>query len=147
MRHVDAENMTLTISTILFQRSARRRGRLVLLIVLGIVVATPSLAGTIQRAEARIDKRVFGKLEDGTTVDIYTLKNRNGLQVEITNYGGAVVTIRTPDRRGRMADIVLGYPDLRGYVADTSYFGALIGRYANRIARGKFTLNGVEYQL
>jgi aldose 1-epimerase len=139
--------MTLTISTILFQRSARRRGRLVLLIVLGIVVATPSLAGTIQRAEARIDKRVFGKLEDGTTVDIYTLKNRNGLQVEITNYGGAVVTIRTPDRRGRMADIVLGYADLLGYVADTAYFGALVGRYANRIALGKFTLNGVEYQL
>src|SRR6185436_18882102 len=80
-------------------------------------------------------------------IDIYTLKNRNGLQVEITTYGGAVVTIRTPDRQGRMADIVLGYGDAGGYVSDVSYFGALIGRYANRIARGRFTLNGVEYQL
>jgi aldose 1-epimerase len=143
----DAENMTLTISTILFQRSARRRGRLVLLIVLGILVASPFLAGTIQRTKARIDKRAFGKLDDGTTVDIYTLKNGKGLQVEITNYGGAVVSIRTPDRRGRMSDIALGYDDLRGYLADTAYFGALIGRYANRIAQAKFTLNGTEYQL
>lgn len=95
----------------------------------------------------RIEKRTFGKLPDGTTVDIYTLKNRNGMEVEITNYGGAVVSLKTPDRRGRMADIVLGYADPSGYAADTAYFGALIGRYANRIGKGKFTLNGIEYQL
>ncbi len=135
------------MSTTIFQKSAQRRGRFVLLIVLGIVVATPCLSGPLQRAKARIDKRAFGKLEDGTPVDFYTLKNRKGLQVEITNFGGAVVSIRTPDRRGRMGDIALGYDDLRGYLADTAYFGALIGRYANRIAGGKFTLNGVEYQL
>ena len=105
------------------------------------------LAGAPQRAKAHIDKRAFGKLEDGTPIDVYTLKNRNGLQVEITTYGGAVVTINTPDRGGRMADIVLGYADASGYESDVSYFGALIGRYANRIARGRFTLNGVEYQL
>lgn len=110
-------------------------------------VTVPLLAGTNQKAEARIDKRSFGKLPDGTAVDIYSLRNRNGMEVEITNYGGAVVAIRTPDRRGRLADIVLGYADPGGYVADTSYFGALIGRYANRIARGTFTLNGVEYKL
>jgi aldose 1-epimerase len=135
------------IGTNLLQRSSQRRGSLALLFILCAGLTAPLLADTIKRAEARIDKRAFGKLADGTTIDIYTLKNRNGLLVEITNYGGAVVTIRTPDRRGRMADIVLGYADPRGYVADTSYFGALIGRYANRIAQGKFTLNGVEYQL
>ena len=110
-------------------------------------VTAPLLAVTSQKAAARIDKRAFGKLTDGTTVDIYTLKNSNGLEVEITNYGGAVVALRTPDRRGRMVDIVLGYDELSGYVADTSYFGALIGRYANRIAGASFKLNGVEYQL
>ena len=147
MRHVDGKKMTRTISTIFFQRSARRRIRLVLLIVFGLAFATPFFARTSQKSEAHISKRPFGKLPDVTAVDIYTLRNRNGLQVEITNYGGAVVSLRTPDRRGRMADIVLGYDDLAGYVADTSYFGALVGRYANRIAGGKFTLGGVDYQL
>ena len=120
---------------------------LALLFVMCVGLSGPLLARTTQRTRARIDKRAFGHLEDGTLIDIYTLKNRNGLQVEITTYGGAVVTIRTPDRQGRMADIVLGYGDAGGYVSDVSYFGALIGRYANRIARGRFTLNGVEYQL
>jgi aldose 1-epimerase len=106
-----------------------------------------SLIGPLQTSEAHLDKRAFGKLDDGTAIDLYTLRNRNGLQVEIINYGGAVVSLKTPDRRGRMADIVLGYDDLPGYLADQSYFGALIGRYANRIGQAKFTLNGVEYQL
>ena len=121
--------------------------RLVLVFVMCVGLSDPLLAGATQRAKARIDKRAFGSLEGGTPIDIYTLKNRNGLQVEITTYGGAVVTINTPDRHGRMADIVLGYADASGYVSDVSYFGALIGRYANRIARGRFTLNGVAYQL
>jgi aldose 1-epimerase len=133
--------------TNLLRKSVWRAGHLVLVFVLCSVVTAPLLASPAQRVEARIDKRSFGKLTDGTTVEIYTLKNRNGLVAEITNYGGAVVTLRTPDRRGRMADIVLGYSEPSGYVADTSYFGALIGRYANRIAQGKFTLNGVEYKL
>ena len=100
-----------------------------------------------QKPEARIQKRAFGKQPDGTAVDLYTLKNSKGLEVEITNYGGAVVAIKTPDRRGRMVDIALGHDDPNGYAADTSYFGALIGRYANRIAGGSFKLNGVEYPL
>ncbi len=84
---------------------------LALLFVMGVGLSGPLLARTTQRTKARIDKRAFGKLDDGTLIDIYTLKNRNGLQVEITTYGGAVVTIKTPDRHGRMADIVLGYGD------------------------------------
>jgi aldose 1-epimerase len=133
------------ISRNLLHRSAPRS--LALLFVMCLGLSGPLLARTTQRAKARIDKRAFGSLEDGTPIDVYTLKNRNGLQVEITTYGGAVVTIKTPDRHGRRADIVLGYADASGYVSDVSYFGALIGRYANRIARGRFTLNGVEYQL
>lgn len=128
-------------------QNVRRRSCLALAFLLCEGLTGFLFAGTIQRPESRIEKRAFGKLEDGTTVDTYTLKNRNGLQLEITNYGGTVVTLLTPDRRGRFADIVLGYADVRGLGSDTSYFGALIGRYANRIARGKFTLNGVEYHL
>ena len=132
--------------TNLLGRPSQRSLSLALLFILCSVNAKPFLAGPIQKT-MQIDKRDFGKLQDGTTVDIYTLKNRNGIEVEITNYGGAVVSIKTPDRRGQMADIALGYDDPLGYVADASYFGALIGRYANRIALGKFTLNGVEYKL
>ncbi|HUS10142.1 MAG TPA: hypothetical protein VMZ30_06725, partial [Pyrinomonadaceae bacterium] len=128
------------------QRSVPSRS-LALLFVMCAGLTSSLLAGENQKAKARIDKRAFGKLEDGTPIEIYTLKNRNGLQVDITTYGGAVVTIKTPDGHGRMADIVLGYADASGYVSDISYFGALIGRYANRIARGRFTLNGVKYQL
>jgi aldose 1-epimerase len=117
-------------------------------VVLGAVLASHLLAGPLQKESVtRTTKREFGKLPGGTTVDLYTLKNKNGLEIQITNYGGAVVTIKTPDRQGRMDDIVLGYSDPAGYAADTSYFGALIGRFANRIAGGKFSLNGVEYQL
>jgi aldose 1-epimerase len=127
-------------------RLLRRGASLAIMFALCVVTA-PLLAVTSQKAAARIDKRVFGKLPDGTAVDIYTLKNSKGLELEITNYGGAVVAIRTPDRRGQMGDIAFGYAEPSGYVADTSYFGALIGRYANRIALGSFKLNGIEYKL
>jgi aldose 1-epimerase len=136
----------MTMSTKLLRRIGAW-GCLAVVFALGVGATAPGLARASQKSTARIDKRVFGKLPDGTTVDIYTLRNARGLEVEITNYGGAVVAIRTPDRRGRMGDIALGYAELSGYVADTSYFGALIGRYANRIALGGFKLNGIEYKL
>jgi aldose 1-epimerase len=110
-------------------------------------ISAPSFALTNQRSKATIEKREFGKLTDGTAIDLYTLTNRNGIEVKITNYGGAVVSVRTPDRTGKMTDIVLGYDQPQGYVEDTSFFGALVGRYANRIAKGKFSLEGVQYQL
>ena len=79
--------------------------------------------------------------------DFYTLTNKNDVQVSITNYGGAVTSIKVPDRSGDFGDVVLGYDTLEEYMRNPRYLGALIGRYANRIARGQFSLNGVEYQL
>ena len=109
---------------------------------------TPALFAVMSReGPPRIEKRPFGKLSSGDAVDLYTLTNKAGMQVQITNYGGAVVSVRAPDRQGVMDDIVLGYDTAQGYEADTAYFGALIGRYANRIAKGKFKLNGIEHQL
>ena len=75
-------------------------------------------------------------------MDAFTLRNRHGMTVRFIDYGGSIVSIEAPDRSGRMADVVLGYDSLEGYEADRSYFGALIGRYANRIAKGRFTLDG-----
>jgi len=89
----------------------------------------------------------FGKTNDGAAIQIYTLTNSQGMEVRIMNYGGAVVSLKTPDRKGTMADVVLGFDDLKGYLAKRTFFGVLVGRYANRIAKGRFTLNGVEYKL
>lgn len=77
----------------------------------------------------------------------YTLTNTLGFEVSVTNYGGAVTSLKTPDRHGNFGEIVLGFETLDEYVQNPRYFGALIGRHANRIARGRFSLNGVEYQL
>ena len=97
---------------------------------------------------ADILKESFGKTADGESVDIYTLKNHRGMQVRITNYGGIVVSLTAPDRNRKFADLVLGYNDLDSYLKPPfPYFGAIVGRYANRIAKGRFTLNGEEYKL
>jgi aldose 1-epimerase len=76
-------------------------------------------------------------------VDLYTLKNSNGLEAKITNYGGIVVSLLVPDKNGKLTDVVLGYDDLCDYL-NTPYFGCIVGRYGNRIAKAKFTLGGVE---
>jgi aldose 1-epimerase len=89
----------------------------------------------------------FGTTTDGKEVFLYTLKNHSGMEAKITNYGGIVVSLRVPDRTGKFDDVVLGYDSLTGYLKESPYFGALIGRYANRIDKGKFTLNGKEYSL
>jgi aldose 1-epimerase len=89
----------------------------------------------------------FKKVIDGKQTDLFTLKNDNGIVVQITNYGGRVVSIVTPDKNGEMADIVLGYKTIDKYLKDEMFLGALIGRYANRIANGSFSLDGKKYQL
>lgn len=93
-----------------------------------------------------IAKSPFGLTADGAAVDLYTLR-RNNLEARITNYGGIVTALLAPDRAGVMGDVVLGYDHLAGYIKKSPYFGALVGRYGNRIANGRFTLNGVVYQL
>lgn len=89
----------------------------------------------------------FGETSDGKAVELYTLTNANGMQVAITTYGGIIVSLTAPDREDKYADVVLGFDNLDGYLAGHPYFGALIGRYGNRIAKGKFTLDGTEYTL
>ncbi len=90
----------------------------------------------------------FGKTADGATIHVYTLTNKNGVEARITNYGGRLVSLKTPDRTGSRADVVLGFDSVEGYLANPGpFFGALIGRYGNRIAHARFTLNGVEYKV
>ena len=98
-------------------------------------------------SEISISKQKFGELKDGRTADLYTLENENGMKVDITNYGGIIVRLYVPDREGNLDDIVLGYDNLEQYFDDPNYFGALIGRYGNRIGEGKFELDGNTYQL
>lgn len=99
------------------------------------------------QAKPTIKKSRFGKTADGKTADIYTLTNSKGASAKITNYGGRVVSLSMPDKAGKFADVVLGYDTLAAYEKDTVFFGGIIGRYANRIAKGKFSLNGKEYNL
>lgn len=94
-----------------------------------------------------ITSKAFGQTADGKKVDIFTLTNSNGLTAQITNFGGIVTSLTAPDRDGNMADIVLGFDDLDSYINEHPYFGAIVGRVANRIAKGKFTIDGQEYSL
>ncbi len=105
--------------------------------------ATPATRAT----SASVTRAPFGATKEGRAVEIFTLTNAHGIEARITNYGGIIVSLKTPDRNGQFADIVLGYDSLSGYLRDTPYFGALIGRVGNRIARGTFTLDGVTYHL
>ncbi len=94
-----------------------------------------------------IIKSSFGKTKQDQPVDLYTLTNTNGMTVKITNYGGIVTSLQVPDKNGQLEDVVLGFDSLDKYLEGHPYFGAVVGRYGNRIAKGKFTLNGTEYQL
>jgi len=94
-----------------------------------------------------IEKEPFGQTPDGKDVDLYTLTNANGLRMKVTNYGCIVVSLEVPDRNGKLDDITLGYETLDEYIANSPYFGAVVGRYGNRIAKARFTLDGVEYKL
>lgn len=89
----------------------------------------------------------FGQLTDGRPVDLFVLTNANGVTVRVMTYGCTIVSIHVPDRNGVFADIALGFDTLEGYLSPHPYFGSTIGRYANRIARGRYTLDGVTCQL
>ena len=89
----------------------------------------------------------LGRLPTGERVEVVTLRNARGIEMRVATYGAIIVSLKTPDRDGRFADIVLGHDTLDGYVQASPYFGAIVGRVANRIAHGRFTLDGVEYRL
>lgn len=110
-------------------------------ILAGCSTTTPTAGRTL------IPARPFGAAPDGRPVTLYTLRNSRGVEAQICNYGGIVVSLKVPDRNGQFGDVVLGYDKLADYVADSPYFGCLIGRYGNRIARGRFTLNKINYAL
>lgn len=95
----------------------------------------------------RLSEQPFGRMPDGEPISVYTLRNQHRIEVRVMSYGGIIVSIKTPDRTGQLGDIVLGHDDAAGYFPNPTFFGALIGRYANRIAKGKFTLDGHEYTL
>ncbi len=94
-----------------------------------------------------IQKLLFGRLSDGREAHIYTLENRNGMTVKITDFGATVVSIIVADQNGKFQDVTFGYDDVEGYSRGTHFFGATVGRYANRIAKGRFSLDGELYTL
>jgi aldose 1-epimerase len=105
------------------------------------------LSGQGNPVAKSIKKSAFGKTPDGKEIELYVLTNKNGLEAVITNFGGTLVSLKVPDRESKLADIVLGYDSLDGYLNDKSFFGATVGRYGNRIAHGKFILDGATYAL
>jgi aldose 1-epimerase len=94
-----------------------------------------------------ISKAPFGKTPGGEPVERYTLRNKNGMEADILTYGGIVASLKTPDKNGKFEDVVLGFDNLEGYLKDKNYQGAIIGRYCNRIAQGKFALEGKTYSI
>ncbi len=107
--------------------------------VLALMITAADLHG-------EVSKHSFGKTPDGASVDIYTLKD-GALEARITTYGGIVTSLKVPDKKGNSADVVLGFDSLDGYLGKSPYFGAIIGRYGNRIAAGKFALGGKTYSI
>jgi len=103
-------------------------------------------AGT-QASESNVAVKPFGESVHGGKVELYTLSNKNGMKVAIMTYGAAVVDLIVPDRNGKPADVSLGFDNAKSYTSDVPYFGAIVGRYGNRIAKGEFTLEGKTYKL
>src|SRR2546423_4703551 len=112
-----------------------------------LLVLLLSLCAFVVHAQPTVTKTSFGKTSAGENVDLYTLRNAHGVEAKITNYGGILVSLKVPDRNDKFDDVVLGLNNLDDYLKGHPYFGALIGRYGNRIAKGRFILDGVEYKL
>ena len=124
-----------------------RRLKPVYIIVLAVFAGTMLLAQKKSaKHDAAVQQKEFGTRE-GRPVNLYTLKNAHGIEIQAMNYGGIIVSIRVPDRKGEFADVVLGHDKLEGYIPNLPYLGAIVGRYANRIANGTFTLDGKTYTL
>ena len=129
----------------------RFKATIVVLAVLPIVAtATASRPIALVKDAAKgpsVTLGSFGRLPDGRAVELFTLRNGRGVEVRAINYGGIIVSLKVPDRKGHLDDIVLGHDDLEGYLRKPAYFGAIIGRYANRIAKGRFEIDRKVFQL
>ena len=130
------------------RRSLRRMALagLAVLLVAAVGFSGALASNTHGKPGRPIKKEPFGSV-GGQAVDIYTLTNSNGMEVKILTYGGIIQSVKVPDRRKHFENVTLGFDNLADYVAKSPYFGCITGRYANRIALGKFTLDGVTYQL
>jgi aldose 1-epimerase len=104
-------------------------------------------ASQAQPIRPGVEKVAFGKTDAGEAVDLYVLTNSRGMKAKVMTYGALLTELHVPDKNGKFDDVVLGFDDLKGYLGGHPYFGATVGRVANRIAKGKFTLDGKEYQL
>ena len=118
-----------------------------IIILLSIIGNHQIMNAQTTSREPSIRKESFGTLADGTRIDLYTMTNPTGMEARVMTYGATIVSLRVPDQRGIFDDIVLGFDSLAQYVKDSPYFGCIAGRYANRIAKGSFTLNGKTYIL
>jgi aldose 1-epimerase len=127
----------------------RRPSRFVPLAAVLLAAIAPTACGGSRQTmrRTRITQGSFGTTADGKAVDLFTLTNAHGLEVRAMTYGATIVSLRVPDRKGSLDDIVLGYPSITGYLEKSPYFGAIVGRYGNRIARGRFTIDGTTYRL
>ncbi|HEY6766765.1 MAG TPA: aldose epimerase family protein [Candidatus Sulfotelmatobacter sp.] len=120
---------------------------IVILILLGLAIAVPAfLLQASATSKHEVQKQSFGQ-HNGRPIYLFTLTNSHGLELKAMNYGGIIVSLRVPDRKGQLADIVLGHDAFEGYVPNPPFLGAIIGRYANRIANGTFTLDSKKYTL
>ncbi len=113
--------------------------------ILSLLVMLSLITGCVMKRPAM--KQDYGSLPDGRKAELFTLTNKNGLKATLTDYGATLVSMEVPDRDGKLADVTHGYDTLEGWLSNTSYFGATVGRYGNRIAKGKFTLDGTSYTL
>jgi aldose 1-epimerase len=118
---------------------------LLMLVPLTLICTVVTTLG--QAGLAGVKSEPFGKTPDGKPVEIFALTNAGGIEIRAMNYGGIITSLRVPDRNGRVDDVVLGFDRLDGYLKDHPFFGAIIGRYGNRIAKGQFSLNGQTYKL
>jgi len=117
------------------------------LLIASSAIAQPKAHLKSDNSKSTVEKAEFGKLEDGTVVDQFTLKNASGNVAKVITYGATLTQLWMPDRSGKSADIVLGFDDFQGYMQNEPWFGATVGRVVNRIANGKFSLDGKEYSL
>ncbi|MCB1279820.1 MAG: galactose mutarotase [Prosthecobacter sp.] len=106
-----------------------------------------SITSSSHAASAALESIVWGKTDAGEEVKLFTLRNANGMEAKITNWGGFITELRVPDKNGKFADVALGFDSLEGYLAKNPFFGCITGRYANRIGNAKFKIDGAEYQV